>query len=236
MDPTTEAGRSSAPDEPPQGSEPNVSSESTAVELLKEQIVQLRAENQALASERDEFRDALQTIGDERDELSQQIASPDAQANRIKELEGVIRTGKHRDAFRGLASKSVREEALADLFDLMRSKPGEFGLDPKDFDADEPDAKRYEAALAKARETRGYAFIPDAEQAAGGEPSGPTWPDSSRFKPTQTPPVVGGGRGSSNRGQDATIITAEQRMDPAFMLNPRNQEAIYLAAREGRIR
>lgn len=211
--------------------------DSTAIALLKEHIAGLQHQLEVANRERDEFRDALEVVGDERDELSQQIAAPDAQANRIKELEGQIRTGKHRDTFAALAKKTgVREEALADLFDTMRAKAAEFDLDPKHFEADSPDAKVYEAALAKARESRPYAFTPDDAPAGDGDKSGSAWPDSARFRANQTPPVVGSGRGPRNNGSDGTIITPEMRADPTFMLNPANRETIALAAREHRIR
>ena len=209
--------------------------EDVAIQLLKEQVAGLQHANQKLTQERDEFRDALEVIGAERDDLSAKVATPDDKDKRISELQGQIRLGRHRDAFSKLAKGAVKDEAVADLFDLMRAKAAEFGIDPKHFDADEPDAKAYEAALTKARESRPYAFIP-SEKEASGLPERPTWPESSSFRPNQTPPVVGSGRGERNVGTDGTIITPEMRADPSFMLNPANRDVIVSAAKEGRFR
>ena len=47
---------------------------------------------------------------------------------------------------------------------------------------------------------------------------------------------AGGGRSNRNQGGDGTIVTADMRADPKFMLNPRNKELIMAAAKEGRFR
>lgn len=213
----------------------SASNEVTAISLLKEQVAGLQHQLQKAMGERDEYRDAMETIGTERDELATAAKTPDSKDQRIKELEGSIRTGKHRDTFAALAKKAgIRDEALGDIFDRMRSHPAEFGLDPALFDADAPEAAKYEAALVKAKETRGYAFNPAEDGEPAPVPGSPTWPGN--FQPSRTPAPAGTGRGGRNSGADGTIVTAEMRADPSFMLNPANREVIMSAAKEGRFR
>jgi len=203
--------------------------DSTAVALLKEQVAGLTHRLEKLQAENAEFRDALEVIGDERDELAQAAVTEDAKDARIKELEGTLRLGKHRETFSSLAKKAgIKEEALGDLFDLIRSKPGEFGADGKLFDADDADAKAYEAILSKARESRGYAFNP-VEDVAAPTPGQPRW-DDGRFKPNQTPDPVGAGKGDGHAGRGLGFIARDQLAaylaDPAFALDPANREVI----------
>lgn len=202
--------------------------ELTANEIVRAELERLTKENRELAAERDEYRDAYRQLDEEHTELKAATVAPDAKDARIKELEGLIRTGKHRDTFAQLAKKAgIKEEALSDLFDLIRSKPGEFGAEAKLFDADEADAKAYEAILAKARETRGYAFNPAEEGQQ--QPEQQRWPDG-RFKPNQTPPVAGQGRGEGHGGKGLGFIPKEQLAarlsDPAFALDPANRDVI----------
>lgn len=214
----------------PESENPSMADDSnTAIAILREQIAGLQQRNERLEEELAESNEALVTIGAERDDLQSKIQTPDALQGRVKELEGTIRTGKHRSAFAELAKKAgVREDAASDLFSLLKGDPKAFGLDPAHFDADEPDAKGYESALSKARETRGYAFADPAD--AGGKGRD----DKGRFTPNQTPPVPGSGRGGRNDGADGTFLTAAHFADPMFMLDPANAESISLAAKEGR--
>lgn len=205
--------------------------DSTAVALLKEQVAGLTHRLEAVTSERDQYRDAYAQLDEEHTELQAASVTPDAKDSRIKELEATIRTGKHRDTFAQLAKKAgIKDEALADLFDLIKAKPGEFGADGKLFDADDADAKAYEAILAKARETRGYAFNPAEEgQGGDGNVTQPRWPDG-RFQANATPPVVGSGRGEQHGGRGLGFIPKDQiaarLSDPAFALDPANRDVI----------
>jgi FtsZ-binding cell division protein ZapB len=204
----------------------------TAIDVLRAEIARLQADNSALSSELSQHRDALEVIGNERDDLAKQMQTPNDLQSRIRDLEGQIRTGRHRDVFAKLAKGKVDDSAIGDLFDMIRAKPDQFGAQAGLFDQDQADEKAYEAILAKAKERAGYAFLRESqeqEQAAARQT-----PNGFRFNQTPTP--AGTGRADRNNGANGTIITADHRADPKFMLDPRNREVLALAAAEGRIR
>lgn len=190
------------------------SGEDQALKILERQVEALTAQLQTLTSERDEFRDALSEITEERDTLKAKAAEPDAQAARIAELEASIRDRNHFDKFTELAKGAkAKEAALKHLWQVSGYKA----------EADEPDEHVLGKLIADLRQNADYAFEPI-------EP--PARDIAGRY----TTPPPGGGRGLRNQGGDGTIITAEMRADPKFMLDPRNNEIITQAAKEHRFR
>ena len=69
-----------------------MSSETTALDILRDQVDNLTTQLTKLTSERDEYRDKLTEVSGERDTLKTKVSSPDAQAARIAELEAAVRT------------------------------------------------------------------------------------------------------------------------------------------------
>src|SRR5271157_1166945 len=128
------------------------SEDTTALGILKGQVESLTAQLQTLTSERDEWRDAHETIKAERDTLQSKVASPDAQAARIAELEGSIRDRNHFDKFTELAKGAkAKEAALKHLWKVSGYKA----------EADEPDAKVLGKLVEDLKKSADYAF--DAE-------------------------------------------------------------------------
>lgn len=141
--------------------------------------------------------------------------TPDEKDATIAELRGEITTGKHKAAFRRLLKDAGGREDAADALykDL-------------DYKADgDPDDAKIKAAIEAAKPSRAWAWAAPAAEPPGGGAN-----------PPAEKPIPGAGRGGQNGGQDGTIITAAQRADPAFMLNPANQAIIKQAAKEGRFR
>jgi hypothetical protein len=203
--------------------------ETTALDVLTKQVETLTSQLQKLTSERDEYRDALSKISTERDALKSQVSAPDAQAARIAELEASIRDRNHYDKFTELAKGAkAKDAALKHLWQVSGYKA----------EADEIDEKALADLVTKLKHDADYAFDSpeNGTTTAAREAARPT----SRTKyglelnTEQTP--AGGGRRERNQGADGTIITAEMRGDPKFMLDPRNKELIAAAAKEGRFR
>jgi flagellar biosynthesis chaperone FliJ len=215
-------------DEPIQ--EPIMSSDNTALEILKGQVESLTAQLQKLTSERDEYRDALTGVSEERDTLRTQIAEPSDLQARIHELEGSIRERSHYDKFAELAkSGKAKDAALKHLWQVSGYKA----------ETDEIDEKALQGVVSRLRKEADYAF--DAETpgttTAAREAARPTSRTKYGLDMTDAPAPAGGGRsGDRNQGADGTIVTAEMRADPKFMLDRRNRELIADAAINGRFR
>ena len=143
-------------------------------------------------------------------------SNPTKDRARVIELEGQIRNDRHRSAFARLAKAAG---AADDLVDDLYERSGYTA------EADEPDEEQLGEVLAEVKAKKPSAFVA-AKQST----------ESVSLTKPAPKPVPGGGRGGPNPGRDGTIITAEQRADPMFMLNPKNQEVILAAAREGRFR
>jgi hypothetical protein len=203
--------------------------ETTALDVLKGQVDNLTAQLQKLTSERDEYRDALSTISEERDALKSQVSAPDAQAARIAELEASIRDRNHYDKFTELAKGAkAKDAALKHLWKLAEFHP----------EADEIDEKALSDLVAKLKQEADYAFDSpeNSTTTAAREAARPTSRTKYGLNIDTSNEPAGGGRGKRNQGGDGTIITAEMRGDPRFMLDPRNKELITQAAKEGRFR
>ena len=80
-----------------------MSSETTALDILRDQVDNLTTQLTKLTSERDEYRDKLTEVSGERNTLKTKGSSPDAQAARIAELEAAVRDRAHFDKFAELA-------------------------------------------------------------------------------------------------------------------------------------
>ncbi len=197
--------------------------DATVLSILKGQVESLTAQLQTLTSERDEYRDALSEVAGERDSLK---TAPDAAA-RIAELEAAARDRAHFDKFAELAKGAkAKEAALKHLWKISDYKA----------EADEPDEAALKGILKKLKTEADYAFEVEKPE---------TRPDKEARENSRTKyglemrgeePPAGGGRSDRNKGGDGTIITAEMRADPKFMLDPKNRELIADAAKGGRFR
>jgi hypothetical protein len=105
----------------------------------KDQVRQLRAENenlkadlQAIIAERDEFADALVSLGDSHEQLESQLnAAPDELQARINELEKEILTRDRTQEFNKLAKeKGIKDEHFEDAIKLLGWKPDGDDHDP----------------------------------------------------------------------------------------------------------
>ncbi len=217
------------PDEPdlitPETS--SMASETTALDILQRQVESLTTQLQKLVSERDEYRESLTRTSEERDALKARVAAPDAQAARISELESTIRDRQHYDRFAELAKGArAKEAALKHLWQVSGYKP----------EADEIDEKTLGKLVDRLRQEAAYAFDAGEDDHGAGRAASEAVKARSGLELRNTPVPAGGGRSSRNLGGDGTIITAEMRADPRFMLDPRNRELIAAAAKEGRFR
>ena len=103
------------------------------------------------------------------------------------------------------------------------------------FEADEPDEAALKGILKKLKTEADYAFEPDPADTTTAK----AVRENSRTKyglEMKGAEPSGGGRAERNKGGDGTIVTAEMRADPKFMLDPRNKEIIRDAAIGGRFR
>ena len=213
-----------------------MSSETTALDILRDQVDNLTTQLTKLTSERDEYRDKLTEVSGERDTLKTKVSSPDAQAARIAELEAAVRDRAHFDKFAELAKDAkAKDAALKHLWRVSE-------YEAKD---DEPDLKALGDLVKQLRLDVEYAFDPDESGTTEARPQGGSSREAVRVTSrtkygldmTDAPTPVGGGRSTErNKGGDGTIITQEMRADPRFMLDKRNQEMIRDAAIGGRFR
>jgi len=203
--------------------------DNSAISILKEQIGNLTAQLQTLTSERDEYRDALSEVASERDTLKSQISSPDELTAELTALKQQIRDRAHLDKFSELAKgEKAKEAAIKHLWKLADYKA----------EADEPDETALKDVLKRLKTEADYAFE-DAEppnMKAAREAAEREWSGKKHGLPAPKEAPAGGGRSARNQGGDGTIVTAEMRADPKFMLDPRNRELIAAAAKEGRFR
>jgi hypothetical protein len=190
--------------------------EPTAISLLSTQLQGAQRQIDTLSSERAALEEALAHTGRERDEMGRHLANPDAQSARIAELQAELRDRDNYEAFAKLArAAGAKENAIPHLWSVTDYEP----------DSDEVDEEVLGELVTHLKTAADYAF----ESPAGR-------PRDERGRYITPPPPPPGGRGGRNQGGDGTIITAEMRADPRFMLDPRNKEIIAQAAREGRFR
>src|SRR5271157_2776479 len=200
--------------------------DNSAISILKEQIGNLTSQLQALTSERDEYRDALSEISKERDTLKAQVQDPGDVAKENAALKQQIRDRTAYDKFAELAKKAgAREAATKHLWKLAKYQA----------DKDEPDERKLAELLDGLKAEADYAFEP-AETDPAAARAAEIAKARSGLELRTTPAPAGGGRSGRNQGGDGTIITAEMRADPGFMLNPKNRELIATAAKEVRFR
>jgi len=212
-------------DETPTPEEP-VAEDTTALSILKEQVTSLTAKLQELTSERDEYRESLRTVADERDTLKTQIGNPDDAAKELVSLKQQIRDRNHFDKFAELAKgEKAKEAALKDLWKISDYKA----------ESDEPDESTLRGLVKKLKTSAFYAFDAEPVETRAEREARVTSRTKYGLEMKGEEPA-GGGRSSRNGGQDGTIVTAEMRADPKFMLDPKNREIIGAAAREGRFR
>lgn len=214
--------------------ESTMSSETTALDILQKQVESLTAQLQTLTSERDEYRDALSEVSNERDTLK---TSPDA-ASRIAELEASIHDRNHFDKFAELAKGAkAKDKALRQLWRDAKDR----GYKPE---SDDVDDKALQAAVAQLKSEVDYAFDPEPTDTTGPRGAGSAAQEAARVTSRtkygldvgSAAEPAGGGRQERNKGADGTIVTQEMRADPKFMLDPKNRELIRDAAIGGRFR
>ncbi len=204
-------------DEPTPTPEESVSEETgnqSALRILQGQVESLTAQNQKLAVEMAEYRDALTGVGEERDKLKLQVANPDETTRELASLREQIRDRTHYDKFAELASASkAKAKALRQLWRDAK----EAGYEPK---GDEPDERTLTDLVSKLREQVDYAFDSDDEPApaAAGAPARPAVPAP--------------GRSERNGRNDGVGLTRDQMADPRFMLDPRNKALIADAVKK----
>src|SRR5208283_4857833 len=103
---------------------------------------------------------------------------------------------------------------------------------------DEPDEKALANVLKRLKTEVDYAFDePEPPNMAAARAAAQRETSRTKYglelRGEEPPP---GGRSDRNKGADGTIVTAEMRADPKFMLDPKNKQLIADAAREGRFR
>ena len=161
--------------------------------------------------------DELKALKVENDDLKKKVITPDEATKRITELEAKIRDRSHFDKFAELAKGAkAKDSALKALWKLADFKP----------ETDEIDEKALGELVTRLKGEHDYAFDVETDPAIKAAADA-----AAKYK---TPPP--GGRGQRNAGGDGTIVTADMRADPKFMLDPRNREIITAAAKEGRFR
>src|SRR5271166_1704379 len=140
----------------------SMASETTALDILQRQVESLTAQLQKLGAEREEYRLALSEASEERDTLKSKVASPDAQAARIAELEDAIRDRQHFDKFTELARKAkAKQAAFKHLWQISGYKA----------EADEVDEKALVKLLDQLRQEADYAFDFDDQEPGAGNSS-----------------------------------------------------------------
>ena len=209
-----------------------MATETTALDILQHQVESLTIQLEKITGERDEFRDALKTISGERDDLQARVATPDAQAARIAELEASIRDRNHFDKFAELAKGAkAKDKALRQLWRDAKDR----GYKPE---SDDVDDHALQAVVASLKAEVDYAFDPEPTETskAAQEAARVTSRTKYGLDIGSASEPAGGGRNERNKGADGTIVTQEMRADPKFMLDPRNREIIRDAAIGGRFR
>jgi hypothetical protein len=102
------------------------------VRQLRAELEALKAENTSLKAERDEFADALVTVGDEYEGLSAQMtAEPNEHLARIAELERELLVRDRTGEFNKLAKeKGIKDEHFEAAVKLLGWKPDSEDHDP----------------------------------------------------------------------------------------------------------
>ena len=191
-----------------------------------------------LASQRTKYRDAARAAVKERKAAANQLEEALQQieglkkgdaSSRVKELEGQLRTLRHRGAFDRMAkARGASDEDLDDLFALSGYKA----------DADEPDEKALGRLLddQKVHPARKKYFAAatddeDDDQGEGGRGDGDRDGDRRRngrgneeLTPGRREPSPDSGRGRRTDGKGTVFLTRDQLSDPKFMLDPRNAQ------------
>lgn len=204
------------------------SEESAALKILQGQVESLTAQLLEANSRFEKSDMSRVEVADERDRLREQIGNPDETAKELASLKQQIRDRNHFDKFAELAKgEKAREAALKHLWKISEYKA----------EADEPDEAALKGLLKKLKTEADYAFEdvepPNMKAAREAARENSRTRYGLEMRGEKPPP---GGRSERNKGGDGTIITAEMRADPKFMLDPRNKEIIRDAALGGRFR
>lgn len=157
-------------------------------------------------------------------------ADNSAASKRVEELTAQIRDRAAYDRFGELArERGAKDSAIKALWKLAGYQA----------ETDDPDDDKLTELLDGLKAEADFAFEPAAEGSgseAAARAAAITKARSGLEIRGDNSKPAGGGRSGRNGGQDGTIITAEMRADPKFMLNPANRELIAQAAREHRFR
>jgi hypothetical protein len=174
----------------------------------------LSSANKALVDENARLKEQVATQSTKIAELEKQVSNPAADRKRVAELEGQIRTDKHRAAFRTQAiAAGMNESAVDDVFRLSEYKA--------ELDDHDPDA--FQSIIDDAKTKRPYVF----GKAEASKPDD---------KKTQQKPIPGGDRGNHNRGDGITTFSKSDLADPKVVLSPGYRKRVASAVRDGSAR
>ena len=188
------------------------SAEDQALKILERQVADLTAQLQTLTSERDEYRDALTEVSNDRDSLKSQIAEPGDMAKELATLKAQIRDRTHFDKFAELAKgEKANEKALKTLWREAQANGYKV-------EGDEPDEAAIKGIVAKLKAEADYAF------------TAPEPPNMAAARAAATTPP-GGARGARHGEGDGVQTTADMLADPRYMLTG-GQAAIAARVRD----
>lgn len=125
----------------------------------KAKLRELEAKLTEVSAERDEFADAVNQLGEERDSLDGKLkAAPSELQAKVDQLTTELRTIKHKSVFDKIASEAkVRDDAKGDLWDTLKYTP----------EADEADEASLKERVTKALESRAYMIQADTQSGNG---------------------------------------------------------------------
>ena len=132
--------------------------DNAALDILRDQVDSLTRQLQSLTSERDEYRDALEEVSREREELREKLNDPGDVARENETLKQRIRDRTHYDRFAELAREAgAKDKAIKQLWKLSDHKAED----------DEPDDRVLAKLIDNLKADADYAFEPvDAGTAA----------------------------------------------------------------------
>jgi hypothetical protein len=157
--------------------------------------------------------------------LRAKIQDPDEQARELAELKQRLRERDHFEKFAEHAKAAkAKDTAIKHLWRVSGYKA----------ERDEIDEKALSELVKRLKSDVDYAFD-------SGEPERPSETSPAQrtrygLELREMPEPAGAGRSARNTDGDGTLITAEMRADPKFMLDPRNKELIRDAALHRRFR
>jgi FtsZ-binding cell division protein ZapB len=219
-------------DPPPTPTEVKKDMSEDAIRALNRRIEELQGENATLKAEAKDRRISgkklkaqLEQVTKERDGLTTdrdgwktkaEAKSPEL-TTKIQELEGIIRTGKHRSAFNEAAARNGLEGASKQVLDDLWSLSGYKA------EGEEPDQAKLDALIVQQKEARPHLF----QKAAPAEET-PTAPPA---KPKLQLPLDNSRGGQPNAGPQAFKVNSANLQDLGWMT--KNAAALKAAKEAG---